>query len=189
MIVELVKAAVYVFPFVKELFLGKDKDKKPGPRKGPQKGPPPEAPRPGGAFLRQVLITVAILSVIANIAMVEKLFTMGTMMVALKKEVAAGRQDPLPPAKPPPVVREADLKSTPTPQELETALPKETELPPPPHYPEHRPQEATPPREEHFKSKGRPDQSSPSSRRVAQPAGDRRDDPHYNRLRRIDDIR
>lgn len=189
MIVEMVKAAIYIFPFIKELFLGKSKDKKDGAKKDPKAQVVKDEPESKAFhYLRQVLITVAILSVMGNVVLVQKIFTMGSALLSLKKEVAAVRQEVENPLAKPPPVADANLNTV-TPQELEkTVKPGEPVTPAPPlPVPDNRLPEAAPPRDEHVHAGRRRAAPSNSSRQASPSAVE--PDKHYHRLRRLDDIR
>ena len=190
MIVEMVKAAIYIFPFIKELFLGKSKETKDGVKKTPKSPVVKQAPESKAFhYLRQVLITVAILSVMGNVVLVQKIFTMGSALLSLKKEVAVVRNEveALPPKAPAsaPVSANANLS---TPQEVEAQVrPVESQTPLVPTPPPVRPLEAAPPRDEHTKE-GRRRMAPNNSGRSASPAAVE-PDKHYHRLRGMDDIR
>lgn len=179
MIVELVKAAAFIFPFIKELFLGKDKKDDAAKDKDPKASPPEKGSK--GHALRQIVIAVGVLSGIVNFVLVEKIFTMASSMVSLKREVTtlrANGQDRS--------TRQSDDQNRPTPQAVEqrTRQPEPLPTPQPPEYP---PQVVTPPREDHLeqpvrRSTGRSGRQSDSS------VVDRSDSLH-RRLRSIDDIK
>jgi len=192
LIVETVKAAMFVFPFIKELFLGKDKDKKTDEAKDP-KDPKPKGPvelTGKQRLLRQVLIAVAILSVVVNIALIEKLLAMASSMVSLKREVAATRQD----GQTPKLRPSDDAPPQPTPQGIESTTKVD---PPEPGGPSNHPvvpepaarqtPEVLPPREEHHQARRRYP-ANPTKTRGEQPAAPRGEALH-NRLRRIEDIK
>lgn len=186
----MIKAAIYIFPFIKELFLGKSKVKKDGAKKDPKAPPAKEEPDNKVLhWLRQILITVAILSVMGNVVLVQKIFTMGSALLSLKKEVATVRQEVENPLAKPPPVADANLNIQSTPQELEqTVKPGDAPTPTvPPPVPDNRIPEAAPPRDEHV-HEGRKRVAPTNSSRRASPAVEV-PDKHYHRLRNMDDIR
>lgn len=175
----MVKAAVFIFPFIKELFLGKDKDKKDGTVKDPKALPPEKGSK--GHILRQVLIAAGVLSVIVNFALIEKIFTMASSMVSLKREVATARLESQVPK-----IRPSDDAHQLTPQGME-AQTKPGELPPSPTPVPDRQPVVIPPREEHLQPPARQSHGS-SGRRSDSSVVDRSDSSH-RRLRSIDDIK
>lgn len=180
MIVELVKAAVFIFPFIKELFLGKDKDKDAAKKDKDPKATPaaPEQKEPArkGHFLRQTLITVAILSVIVNVTLMEKLYKTAAAMLTLKKEVATYKAAPQQPT------AQGIEATTVQPVDPTTPTPSVPPAPTPPNIPE-----ALPPRDEHTQVRQRVTHDG-VNRRAIRPNEDRTAE-HNDRLRRINEIK
>ncbi len=184
MIVELIKAAVFLFPFLKELFLGKSKDK--DEKGAPQTGQKSE-PAKSGHFLRQTLITVAIVSVIGNAFFVQRIFSLGSTIVSLKREITAERlAKSTPQARPSATVSDSQQAVTsPTPQEIEEQTPKAVDPAPTPapEVPVAAPVVAAA-REEH---KAKAPARRPAARQS--PEAPNEPDEALRRLQRINEIR
>ncbi len=81
--VDLIKAAMFLFPFLKELFLGKG-------TAAPKVPPKPGAVEPHAEkqTLNKFLLSLVISSVVANVFLIDKLFTVSGKAVAAKRELA-----------------------------------------------------------------------------------------------------
>lgn len=176
-LIDVIKAIMYIFPFVKELFLGKkDKDGKVTPVGHNSKAL---------NLLKQVLIMMAIVSVAINFILIQRLYAMGTLVVSLKKAVNTAQ-----------VAKDTDGSK----DELsnkDTIGADPGPLPPAPKVPEPRVEQALPPRPEPSSTTAL--KFTRGSRHVvdppvqppppAAPTVSANNDSAYQRLRRLEDIR